>query len=84
MPLSHLSGRSGHQKLHKISREYSFNQKHLRGGAKSSTLTHVSYKTQIPGTRPSTLGDRVNFLPLTASSDRQSGIGEGFPTRRCR
>jgi hypothetical protein len=42
-----------------------FNQKHIKRGAKCSTITNVSYSTQIPRTRPLTLGDRVNFLPLT-------------------
>jgi hypothetical protein len=60
-----LGGSSGHQKLSKISREYSFNQKHLKGGAKRSTVTNVSYSMQIPKTSPFTLADRMNFLPLT-------------------
>ena len=62
--LSHLSGRSVHQKLPKISTEYKFNQKRLKSGTKSSTDTNMSYCMQIPSTRPLTLGDRMNFLPL--------------------
>jgi hypothetical protein len=42
-----------------------FNQKHLKSGTKSSTITNISYSMQIPGTRPWILGDRKNFLPLT-------------------
>ena len=60
-----LGGSSGHQKLSKISREYSFNQKHLKSGAKRSTVTNVSHSMQIPKTCPFTLGDRMNFVPLT-------------------
>jgi len=33
------------------SREYRFNQKRLRGGKNSSTITKVSYSTQIPKDR---------------------------------
>jgi len=65
IPLSHLTRRRGHQKLPKISRELWFKQEHLNSGAESSTLANVSYSTQIPRTRPLTLGDRVNFFPLT-------------------
>ena len=58
-------GNSGHQNLHTLSIEYRFNQKHLKSGAKSSTITNISYRTQILRTRPLILGDRKNFLPLT-------------------
>ena len=37
----------------------------LRVGQKNRTNTNVSYDMQIPSTRPLTLGDRMNFLPLT-------------------
>ena len=37
----------------------------LKSGAQSSTATNVSYSTQIPRTCLLTLGDRMNFLPLT-------------------
>jgi hypothetical protein len=34
-------------------------------GTKGSTITNVSYSTQISRTCPLTLGDMMNFLPLT-------------------
>jgi hypothetical protein len=37
----------------------------LKSGAKSSIITNMSYDMQIPRTHPLTLGDRLNFLPLT-------------------
>jgi len=37
----------------------------LRVVQKAVLLTDVSYSTQIPRTRPLTLEDRVNFLPLS-------------------
>jgi hypothetical protein len=40
--------------------------------AKSSTVTNVSYSTQVPSTRPSTLLDRMNFLCLTESNPTDS------------
>jgi hypothetical protein len=46
-------------------RKYSFNQKHLKRGAKASIITNVSHSMQIPRRRPLTLRDRMNFLPLT-------------------
>ena len=40
---NHIRGSSGHKKkLPKISIEYSFNQKRLKSGTKSSTNTKVS------------------------------------------
>ena len=48
-----------------MSTEYRFNQQHLKSGAKSSTITNVPIRTQISRTRPLTLGDRMNLLPLT-------------------
>jgi hypothetical protein len=46
-----------------MSREYSFDQKDLKSGAKRSTVTNVSYSMQISKTCPFTLGDRINLLP---------------------
>jgi hypothetical protein len=40
----------------------------FRVGAKSSTVTNMSYSTQIPRTCPFTLDNRMNFLPLTEYS----------------
>ena len=60
-----VEGMSGLQKLHKIYREYWFTQKHLKSGAKSSTITNVSFRTQISRTRPLTWGDGMNLLPVT-------------------
>ena len=45
-----------------MSREYWFNQNILKSGAKSSTVTKVSYGTQIPRMFPFILGDRMNLL----------------------
>jgi len=42
MPLSHFCGRSGLQQLPKLSREYRFNQKRSKSGAKSNIITNVS------------------------------------------
>ena len=54
--------------------------KSLKSGAKNSTITNLSYCTQIPKTCPLTLLGRMNFLPLTEPNPtRQSGIGAGFP-----
>jgi hypothetical protein len=39
--------------------------KHLKRGAKSSSITNALYSTQVPRTCPLTLWYRVNFLPLT-------------------
>ena len=44
----------------------------LKSGAKSSIITNVSYSTQIPRTMPQTLGDRMNFLPLTEPNPTDS------------
>jgi len=52
-------------KPYKISREYRFNQKHLKSGAKSSIIPNVAYSMQISGTCPLTVGDRMDFLALT-------------------
>jgi len=60
IPLSHLSRRSGHQKLRKISTEYSFHQKRLKWGKKQ--YYYVSYSTKIPRTSPLTLRDGMNVL----------------------
>jgi hypothetical protein len=49
----------------KISRQYLVYPKHRRSGAKSNNITNVSYRTQISRTRPLTLGDRMNFFPLS-------------------
>jgi len=51
-------------KTYKISREYKFNQKHLKSGAKRSIISNVAYNMQIPGTCPLTVGDRMDFLAL--------------------
>jgi hypothetical protein len=64
MHLSHLMGRNGHLKLPKISREYRINQTHLKSGAKSSTITNMSFSMQIPRACPLIQGHRMNFLPL--------------------
>jgi hypothetical protein len=40
-------------------------KKHLKSGAKSSTVTNVSCSTQTPRTRHLFLRDRMNFFPLT-------------------
>jgi hypothetical protein len=63
--LSHLSGGSEHQKLPKMSNEYWFNQNILKSEAKSSTVTNMSYGTQISRMLPMILGDRMNLLPPT-------------------
>jgi len=60
-----LSRRSGWQNLPLISREQNFNEKYLMSGTKSITFTDMSYSMQIPRTHPLTLGDGMNFLPLT-------------------
>jgi hypothetical protein len=49
-----ICGRSGHQKLPKIS-----------GVGQKAVLLHVSYNTQIPRTCHFTLRERMNFIPLT-------------------
>jgi len=67
-----VEGMSGHQKLPKVHREYRFTQRHLKSGAKSSTITNVSYRTQIPRTRPLTSGERMNLLPLTEPNPTDS------------
>ena len=63
--LNNISVVIGHQKLPGIHSEYRFNHNYLKSVAKSSTVTNVSYSTQIPRTCPLTSGDRMNFLPLT-------------------
>jgi hypothetical protein len=65
IPLSHLGRRNDYQALPKISREYGFNQKHLESGERSSTITNMSYSTKILRICHLTLGDGMNFLPLT-------------------
>jgi len=42
----------------KISKEYRSNQKHRNTEGKCSTITNVSYSTQIPRTCPLILGNR--------------------------
>ena len=56
----------------KISRDYRFNQKHLKSGANSSTITNISCGTRVPKTRPLTLEDRMNILPLTEHNPTDS------------
>jgi hypothetical protein len=70
--LSHLSGRSGHQKLPKMSREYTFNQIILKSGATSSTVTSVSYGMQISRTCLLILGDGMNLLLQTEPNPTDS------------
>ena len=80
-PLSHLSGRSGHQKPPKISREYRFIWKHLKSGAESNTISNMSRSMQIARTRSLTSGNRVVF-PLMESNPTDR-IDEGLPACRC-
>jgi len=62
-------------KTYKISREYRFNQKHLKSGAISSIIPNVAYSMQIPGTCPLTIGDRMDFLALTEPNPTDT-VGE--------
>jgi hypothetical protein len=59
-------------KLPKVSKEHRFNQQHLESGAKSSTIKNMPSSIQIPRTCPFTLGDRMNFLPLTECSSTEN------------
>jgi hypothetical protein len=52
----------------------------ILGVAKITTITNVSYSAQIPRTRPLTLGDMVNFRPMTEPNP-ESCMG-GFQARR--
>jgi hypothetical protein len=58
--INHLSSRSSHQKLSKISTEYRSNQKHFECSKKQ--YYYMSYKIEIPRTHPLILGDRMNLL----------------------
>ena len=55
-----------------MSAEYRFNQNILKSEAKSSTVTNVSYDTQIPRMFPLILGDRMNLLPPTEPDQTDS------------
>jgi len=59
--ITYLSGRRGQQKLPKNLENIGLTNKHLKSGAKGRTIRSM----QIPRTHPLTLGDRMNFLPLT-------------------
>ena len=69
--------------LCKISRECRFNQKHLKTGAKMSTVANVSCSTQIPRTWPLTLGDSMNSFPWLNLIAPLSGMGDDFSTHGC-
>jgi len=45
---NNLGGSSGHQKVSKRSREYSFNQKHLKSGAKEVLLQMYHIVCEFP------------------------------------
>jgi len=57
-----------------MSRDYQFNQKILKSGLTSSTVTKVSYGTQIPEMCPLILGDRMN-LHLPTEPDPTDSLG---------
>jgi hypothetical protein len=62
--LSHLSGRSGQQKLPKIYIKYRFNKK-TQVRQKTVLLQTCHNSKQILRTRHLILRDRMNFFPLT-------------------
>jgi len=56
-----------------MSTRYRLNHKLLKSGAKSNTITNVSYSTQISTTCPFTLADRLTFLPQTEHNTNSLG-----------